>query len=593
MDMTNAQGDLRMECKMYQPSPDMSQWGTINWKKANRYVFKLQKRIYNAELRGDLKAVRKLQKTLLRSWSAKLLAVRKVTQDNQGRHTAGIDGIKSVKPEGRIKLAKSLKIDRKAKPVRRVWIPKPRKSEKRPLGIPTMQDRALQALVKMALEPQWEARFEPNSFGFRPGKSAHDAIQAIRVGLRAHSKYVLDADIAKCFDRIDHDALLKKLDTFPTVKNQVKAWLKAGVMDKGGLAETEMGTPQGGVISPLLANIALHGMEKAINKAYPIKSHSQIGGARNKVIFVRYADDFVALHEDLEVIKGVKQIMADWLKGIGLELSETKTKIVHTLNEYEGNKAGFDFLGFNVRQYPCGKYRSGKLQGRIEQYKYHREQKTIIKPSEDSIKRHLEHIRGIIKKHTASKTEVLIGELRPIIKGWTNYYSTVNSGETFGKINYLLFQKLWAWAKRRHPNKGKGWVYHKYWRKVGGAVSLVSTSDDKVTARLCLHSETPILQYTQVKREASPYDGNWVYWSRRLGKYPLTPNRVAKLLQIQKGKCALCGQYITELDVTEVDHIQPKSQQGKDKWKNLRLLHRHCHVQRTSNEGQYSNKWEH
>ncbi|MGV0029374.1 reverse transcriptase domain-containing protein [Phormidesmis priestleyi] len=237
-------------------------------------------RIFKASERGDNKAVRGLQKTLMRSWSARMLAVRQVTQDNQGKKTAGVDGVKSLTPKQRLKLTKELSINLHVFPTRRVWIPKPGTEDKRPLGIPTMHDRALQCLIKLTLEPEWEARFEkevwrgklppptlrPNSYGFRPGRSSHDAIEAIHTVIAQKAKYVLDADIAKCFDRIDHNALLEKLNTFPTLRRLIKRWLKAGVMDGGEMFPTAEGTPQGGVISPLLANIALHGLENRLKQ---------------------------------------------------------------------------------------------------------------------------------------------------------------------------------------------------------------------------------------------------------------------------------------------------------------------------------------
>lgn len=223
------------------------EWNQVNWRKLERRVYKLQKRIFRASNRGDKAAVSRLQKTLMRSWSGRMLAVRRVTQDNQGKKTAGIDGVKSLSPVQRLKLVKTLELKGKSKPTRRVWIDKPGTDEKRPLGIPTMYDRATQALVKIALEPEWEARFEPNSYGFRPGRSCHDAIQAIANAIWQKTKYVLDADISKCFDRINHGELLRKLNTFPTLRRQVKSWLKSGVMDGKQLFPTSEGTPQGGV----------------------------------------------------------------------------------------------------------------------------------------------------------------------------------------------------------------------------------------------------------------------------------------------------------------------------------------------------------
>ncbi|MGB3188257.1 MAG: reverse transcriptase N-terminal domain-containing protein, partial [Limnoraphis sp.] len=273
------------------------EWNAINWRKLERRVYKLQKRIYQASNRGDVKAVRRLQKTLMRSWSARCLAVRRVTQDNQGRKTAGVDGVKSLTPKQRVALTGKLKLGSKVSPTRRVWIDKPGKDEKRPLGIPTMSDRALQSLVKTALEPEWEVKFEPNSYGFRPGRSCQDAIGAIFTAISKKPKFVLDADIAKCFDRINHERLLEKLNTYPTLRRQIRDWLKAGVMDGKELFPTSKGTPQGGVISPLLANIALHGMEYRINqfaktlniqnqKGHQVSWQSKVGSLN----IIRYAD---------------------------------------------------------------------------------------------------------------------------------------------------------------------------------------------------------------------------------------------------------------------------------------------------------------
>lgn len=317
----------------------MVEWKDVEWRKLEQRVYKLQKRIFRASNRGDVKAVRKLQKTLMRSWSARMLAVRRVTQNNQGKKTAGIDGVKSLTPKQRLKLVPQLRLNSKVKPTRRVWIPKPGTEEKRPLGIPTMYDRTLQALVKLALEPEWEARFETNSYGFRPGRSCHDAIEAIFTIIAQKARYVLDADIAKCFDKINHDALLRKLNTFPTIRRQVRAWLKAGVMDGNTLYPTSEGTPQGGVISPLLANIALHGMENRIKQAFPKRDITLKGkyiGYKSEARLVRYADDFCVLHEDLTVVQRCQQIINEWLKDIGLELKPSKTRITHTFESFEG-----------------------------------------------------------------------------------------------------------------------------------------------------------------------------------------------------------------------------------------------------------------
>jgi len=379
------ESQVRVNMSKTQSKQLMVEWRSIDWRKLEKRVYKLQKRIYRASNRGDIKALRKLQKMLMKSWSAKVLAVRRVTQDNQGKKTAGVDGVKSLSPKQRLDLVNKLHLGTKARPTRRVWIPKPGTEEKRPLGIPTMKDRALQALVKLALEPEWEARFEPNSYGFRPGRSCHDAVAAIFDSIRYKAKYVLDADIAKCFDRIDQGRLLHKLNTFPTMRRQIKSWLKAGVMDGLELSSTSEGTPQGGVISPLLANIALHRMECRI-KEYVCSLTYLDKNKKNRmdsVSLIRYADDFVILHKDLTVVQGCQKIISDWLKDMGLELKPSKTRLAHTLNPVEHEKPGFNFLGFNIRQFSVGKYRSGKTpQGKLLGFK------TIITPSKEKVKGH-------------------------------------------------------------------------------------------------------------------------------------------------------------------------------------------------------------
>jgi RNA-directed DNA polymerase len=542
------------------------EWQSINWRTLERRVFKLQKRIFKASQRGDEKAVRRLQKTLMKSWSARCLAVRRVTQDNQGKKTPGVDGVKSLTPQQRLSLISQLKLGKKAAPTRRLWIPKPGTQEKRPLGIPTIKERALQALVKLALEPEWEARFEVNSFGFRPGRSCHDAVEAIFNAIRYKAKYVLDADIAKCFDKIDHKALLDKLHTFPSIRHQIKAWLKAGVMDGKTLFPTEEGTPQGGILSPLLANVALHGMENRIKQTF------------KKAILIRYADDFVILHEDLSTVQKCQEIIADWLKDMGLTLKPSKTRLAHTLNEHGNEQPGFDFLGFNVRHFPVGQHHTGKnTYGKPLGFK------TIITPSKAKQKEHYEAIAEIIEAHKGANQATLIKLLNPVISGWSNYYSTVVSKEAFSHQDYLIFQKLVAWAKHRHADKSWEWISRKYWQTIGGDKWVFATrSEDKDPQILRKHNATPIVRHIKVKGDVSPFNGDFIYWSTRMGKHPEAPHRVSKLLKWQKGKCALCELFFRYGDVMEIDHKIPRSQGGKDEYRNLQLLHRHCHDVKTA-----------
>jgi RNA-directed DNA polymerase len=358
------------------------------------------------------------------------------------------------------------------------------------------------------------------------------------------------------------------------------------VMDNMQSFDTSEGTPQGGVISPLLANIALHGMEKRISQSFPYKDKKsketwfhKKGSYFYTPQLIRYADDFVILHEDITVVQRCREIISEWLKGMGLELKPSKTRLAHTLNQCEQEKPGFDFLGFTIQQFPVGKYHS--KQGF----------KTIITPSKQKQKVHYDQIASVIEAHKAAPQAALISHLNPIIRGWANYYATVVSKVAYADMDYLTYQKLQAWAKRRHPLKNRGWISRKYWQSIDGDNWVFATrSEGKTPMRLLKHSATEIKRHVKVKGESSPYDGNLVYWSTRMGKNPEMPNRVSKLLKKQKGKCTHCGLYLREDDVIEVDHRIAKSQGGKDSYDNWELLHRHCHDTKTSNDGSLGNK---
>lgn len=562
----------------------MYEWKCIPWHQLERNVFKLQKRIYRASKRGDVKTVRRLQKLLMKSRSAKTLAIRRVTQDNQGKKTAGVDGRKSLTPSQRLELIAKLELNGKAKPTRRVWIPKPGKDEKRPLGIPTISDRATQALAKIALEPEWEAFFEPNSYGFRPGRSCHDAIAAIFQTIHLKPKFVLDADISKCFDKIDHNALLNKINTFPSLRRQIRAWLKAGVLDQGEFFNTEEGTPQGGVISPLLANIALHGLENTLKgfvESLVIRrtdgkskgryySNSQ---KRQSLSIIRYADDFVILHDDPEIIDRCEEITREWLKGMGLELKPSKTRKAHTLEKSGNEEPGFNFLGFTIRQFQVGKHSS--KQGF----------KTIITPSKDSVKRQESKLTEIIQTHKGAPQSALIARLNPVIKGWARYYSTVCSKHTYKEIDNHVTIKLFSWANHRHPQKNRSWIANRYWLidKGGGWAFVTNTNNEPL--RLLTHRTTSIVRHIKVKEDKSPYDGDITYWSSRLGRHPDLPRSKALLLKKQKGKCPWCGQFFQDGDLMETDHIKPSSKGGNNTPANKQLLHRHCHDEKSSQDG--------
>jgi RNA-directed DNA polymerase len=548
--------------------PVNDSWNDLPWPCLEQDLFRLQKRIYQASVRGDYPSLRSLQRLVLSCQAAKLIAVRRITQDNMGRKTAGVDGVKLVPPERRLELADSLQLDGKAAPVRRVFIPKPGSEELRPLGIPTIRDRALQTLVKFALEPEWEARFEPNSYGFRPGRSCWDAVQAIFLGVSQGDKYVLDADIAKCFDRIDHEALLQKVNASPTVTRQLRAWLKAGILDGDTLFPSEQGTPQGGAISPLLANVALHGMEALVRQRF--RRRMLKGERLNTPNLIRYADDFVVLHAKEDVVRQCQEVIAEWLKPMGLELKPSKTRIGHTLREV-GGRAGFDFLGFTVRQFPAGATRSacnghGKKLGFV----------TLIKPSKEAVNRHVARLREVLTEHRRTAQADLILRLNGIVRGWSNYYSTQVSKETFHRLDHILTHMLLCWAQRRHPSRGKRWVAERYWDMEGGGRKWTFRCRQR-DIRLYTHAGTRIVRHVKVFETRSPYDGDWVYWSTRHGRYPGVHPVVAKLLKMQKGKCSWCGLFFRHGDHWNVDHIVPKSKGGTDATDNLQLLHRHCH----------------
>jgi RNA-directed DNA polymerase len=480
-----------------------------------------------------------------------------VTQENRGKRTAGVDGEASLTHRQRLKLARKLRnlSDWRAAPIRRKRIPKPGSREWRKLGIPVMADRAMQTLVKLALEPEWEAKFEPNSYGFRPGRSAHDAIEAIFNGICLKPKYVLDADIERCFERISHDALLEKLNAIQPVMRLIGGWLKAGIRDGDKMIFPEAGTPQGGVVSPLLCNVALHGLEEAITQAAP---------RRYKAIVVRYADDLIILCADLETLIELKKVAEKWLSKMGLQLKPSKTRITHTLNEHEGN-VGFDFLGFNVRQYHVGKHRT-------RTYRCRPGFKTLIQPSQKAIERHHEKIGEVIRRHRGAPQKALVGALNPIIRGWTRYYRTCVAKRTFSTMDYQMSHKLTRWTQRRHATKTAGWRFRRYWRR---GKSRMNFSDGKNT--LVGYVDMPIVRHVKVRGDKSPYDGDWVYWARRLGRDPTKSDRVVKLLKRQSGICMICGLYFTTEDKMEVHHWD--SDRQNNRYENLALLHVHCHDQ--------------
>jgi RNA-directed DNA polymerase len=535
--------------------PDTT-WADINWHNVEGNVRRLQERIFRATTNQAWKKVKNLQKLLVRATSNKLLAIRRITQENQGKHTAGIDGVVYDTPEARWKLFQeglSLK-GYKPKPVRRVYIPKDN-GKQRPLGIPTGKDRVMQAMVKAALEPEWEQRFEANSYGFRPGRCTMDAIEAIHTTMsqKGSSQWVLDADISGCFDNIDHGPLLATLPVFTTT---VRHWLKAGVFEDGFFSPTDTGTPQGGVISPLWANVALDGMERLFDAEYADGRPKAPAFRRcnNKgVAVIRYADDFVITAPTREVLETyARPRVEQFLHERGLTLSEAKTRMVHI-------KDGFNFLGFHIRKF--GK--RGTL---------------LTIPQKEKVLKHVRAIRSYLDAHKQTPAVEVIRKLNPVIRGWANYYRHSVAKDVFRKVRHAQWQMLWKWAKRRHPNKSSKWVKARYFKSDG----YWTFREEK--AELVKPDQTPITRFTKVTGRHSPYDPALKeYWKerkkRQVGRETYPKQRLI-MLQRQEYRCALCHIQFVPGEAIETDHLILTSQGGTDDLNNKRLVHPWCHRQR-------------
>lgn len=535
-------------------------WRDIDWRSVNRNVRRLQVRIVKAVEAGRWGKVKALQRLLTDSRDGKLLAVRRVTE-NQGRKTPGVDGIIWKTPEKKMAAVRALRSrGYRPLPLRRIYIPKSN-GKLRPLGIPTIKDRAMQALYLLALDPVAETTADVNSYGFRKQRSCADAIQGCFAALKHRNPHwVLEGDIRGCFDNISHAWLMAHV---PMDRGILRKWLKTGYMERSIFHATEQGTPQGGIISPVLANLALDGLERCLREKYPQRGKGSEKGRYAGVHLIRYADDFIITGRTKELLEQeVKPLVEEFLRARGLELSAEKTRVTHI-------EEGFDFLGQNLRRYSNGKL--------------------LIKPSRKNIHTFLENVREVIRRAQATPTWQLITKLNRIIRGWAMYHGHVNSKRIFSRVDYAIFKALWQWALKRHPRKGKRWVMRRYFARRGGrgwCFFGVMKYDDGQKENVWLFHATslPIRRRVKIKREANPYHPAWeMYFEARESKHMARTlwgrGTLLYLWRTQRGVCAACGDPITQETGWHNHYVIPKVMGGPDGATNRQLLHPQCHRQ--------------
>ncbi|MDB5771006.1 MAG: reverse transcriptase [Burkholderia sp.] len=544
------------------PSGDGGHWHGIDWARCHLEVKRLQARIVKATKEGCWGKVKALQWLLTHSFSGKALAVRRVTE-NQGKKTAGVDKVTWSTPDAKYQAIEALvRRGYVPQPLRRISIPK-KNGKLRPLGIPCMVDRAQQALYLLALAPISETMADPHSYGFRPERSTADAIEQCFTVLanRYAPEWILEGDIEACFDKISHDWLLANV---PMDKAILQKWLKAGYIENRRLFPTEAGTPQGGIISPALSNWTLDGLQKRLEQV--CGKRRNVDGKRigTKMNFIRYADDFIITGTSREMLeKEVMPAVESFMRERGLRLSPEKTRITHIAE-------GFDFLGQNIRKY------NGKL---------------LIKPSKTNVQAFLAKVRTTIKDNWTATQINLIRLLNPMIKGWANYHRHVVSKKVFNVVDSQIWRVLWQWCCRRHPNKRKDWIKHRYFHCRDGRSWVFTATSDKhqsdgkpMMMILWRTSDIPIRRHTKIKSEANPFDPAWeIYFEDRIGLKMFNAlagrKKLIRLWFDQQGACIVCGQRITKETGWHVHHIVRRIDGGNNAVQNLVMVHPTCHNQ--------------
>lgn len=591
--------NILIQIESCQPIEADNTFTASNIRSCERYVRYMQRRLDKAVANDDKAKIRWYFHILSKkSQAVKILAVNRVTRINQGKKTAGVDKVKL--PDERDKqiifrhqLLNSIDVEINPKPIRRVFIPKAN-GKKRPLGIPTMSDRVVQDILRQSLEPITEYHFNKCSYGFRPKRCTHDAQQNLFVRLSGimGKRWVIEGDIKGCFDNIRHESIIKTLSDWDTpewTREVITKMLKSKIFYEGEGFPTNKGTPQGGILSPMLANVALTSMDNFSQERFGWRSYTKETGYYQVNPMVRYADDFIIICKSELDAKLQKEVLTKYLKeSLGLELSDEKTKITHLTK-------GFDFLGFNIRKYEENHKFYGKKPKKESQLTLlpntakHRweNHKLLIKPDKERVKRFLKNCKEEIKKNKTAPQGRIIKILNDKLRGWGNYYRFVVSSETFIRVDYEIWWKLYFWAKRRHPDKTKSWVIKRYFSRIGTWKQRFQDRDSKET--LILTSQIPTsTRWTLIRSDIRVHESSpeaIEYWQNREfknAKNSIFGSKVlTQLFHKQKGKCPYCKMGITDVDIKEVNvhkhHMQPRSQGGNYKLSNLRLVHADCH----------------